>query len=209
MSLKILIIDRHPVIQRGVTATLAAQSPQTCVISATTAPQAVAALADNRDLDVVIVDPVLPGTPAMSLISSIRAQYENLAIIALSAADEARNVYMALRAGASGFVSKSSPTQALLAMIEQVTLHSRAQNAFEGYVSPPDLGSADSVVLTKRQREVLRCVCIGKTNREIADQLGVTEKTVKGHVTSLLKNLGVANRTQAALAALRVGLVGK
>jgi DNA-binding NarL/FixJ family response regulator len=195
---------------------LAARSPETCVISATTAPQAMAALAENCDLDVVIVDPVLAGTAAMSLISSIRAQYETLAIIALTEQDEARNVHMALRAGATGFVSKSSPTRALLSMVEQVTrpgrlmsaAPSRAQNAFEGAVSTPELGSADPVVLTGRQREVLSCLCIGKTNREIGDQLGVTEKTVKGHVTSLLKHLGVANRTQAALAALRVGLVG-
>ena len=217
MSLKILIIDRHPLIQRGVAATLAARSPEACVISATTAPQAMAALAGNCDLDVVIVDPVLPGTAAMSLISRIRAQYETLAIIALSAQDEARNVRMALRAGATGFVSKSSPTRALLAMVEQVARSgrlmsaalSRAQNALEGAVSTPELGSADPVVLTERQRDVLNCICIGKTNRETADQLGLTEKTVKAHVTSLLKHLGVANRTQAALAALRVGLAEK
>ena len=213
MALKLLVIDDHPLILEGVAAALEGLGHGVRIVAARTAEKGLAAAAANPDLDLVLLDVALPGVSGFALISKLRERFPMLPIVVLSALDDAASVSRAMNAGAMGFVPKSSATRVLINVLKSV---------LEGNVSPATLsatkpasvamaasGVKDSQVslLTLRQIEVLSRVCQGKANKQIATELGLSEKTVKAHVTAIFKVLGVANRTQAALAARSVGVV--
>jgi two-component system, NarL family, nitrate/nitrite response regulator NarL len=213
MALKLLVIDDHPLILEGVAAALEGLGHGVRIVAARTAEKGLAAASANPDLDLVLLDVALPGVSGFALISKLRERFPMLPIVVLSALDDAASVSRAMNAGAMGFVPKSSATRVLINVLKSV---------LEGNVSPATLsatkpasaamaanGMKDSQVslLTLRQIEVLSRVCQGKANKQIATELGLSEKTVKAHVTAIFKVLGVANRTQAALAARSVGVV--
>ncbi|MEJ1966208.1 MAG: response regulator transcription factor [Gammaproteobacteria bacterium] len=211
--LKLLVIDDHPLILEGVAAALEGLGHGVRIVAARTAEKGLAAAAANPDLDLVLLDVALPGVSGFALIARLRERFPTLPIVVLSALDDAASVSRAMNAGAMGFVPKSSATRVLINVLTSV---------LEGNVSPATLsatkpasiaiaasGMKESQVslLTLRQIEVLSRVCQGKANKQIATELGLSEKTVKAHVTAIFKVLGVANRTQAALAARSVGVV--
>jgi two-component system, NarL family, nitrate/nitrite response regulator NarL len=216
MPLKVLVIDDHPLVQEGVAAALESLGHDTRVASARDAEQGMAMAAANPDLDLVLLDLALPGMSGFGLINRLHERFPSLPVVVLSALEDPENVRQAISSGAMGFVPKSAPTRVLLEMLQQV---------LEGDVSVPATlqggsglsnGSAgtaamdplpDVGLLTLRQLEVLSRVCQGKTNKQIATELGLSEKTVKAHVTAIFKVLGVVNRTQAVLVARRVGMM--
>lgn len=219
MPLKVLVIDDHPLVQEGVAAALESLGHDTEVSSARDAEQGMAMAAANSDLDLVLLDLALPGMSGFGLIGRLHARFPSLPVVVLSALEEPENVRQAINSGAMGFVPKSAPTRVLLEVLQQV---------LAGNVSVPDnlqassglsngtagTGATDSQqpmpdvgMLTLRQLEVLSRVCQGKTNKQIATELGLSEKTVKAHVTAIFKVLGVVNRTQAVLVARRVGMM--
>ena len=215
MSLKVLVIDDHPLVQQGVAAALESLGHETQVMSARDAEQGMAMAAANPDLDLVLLDLALPGMSGFGLIGRLHERFPSLPVVVLSALEDPENVRQTINSGAMGFVPKSAPTRVLLEVLQQV---------LEGNVSVPAnlQGSAglsngtagtaasdspqtvpDVGLLTLRQLEVLSRVCQGKTNKQIATELGLSEKTVKAHVSSVLAKLGVQDRTQAALLAVR------
>ena len=220
MSLKVLVIDDHPLVQQGVAAALESLGHETQVMSARDAEQGMAMAAANPDLDLVLLDLALPGMSGFGLIGRLHERFPSLPVVVLSALEDPENVRQTINSGAMGFVPKSAPTRVLLEVLQQV---------LEGNVSVPanlqgsaglSNGSAgtaatdspqqpmpDVGLLTLRQLEVLSRVCQGKTNKQIATELGLSEKTVKAHVTAIFKVLGVVNRTQAVLVARRVGMM--
>jgi two-component system, NarL family, nitrate/nitrite response regulator NarL len=220
MPLKVLVIDDHPLVQDGVAAALESLGHDTRVMSARDAEQGMATAAANPDLDLVLLDLALPGMSGFGLIGRLHERFPSLPVVVLSALEEPENVRQAINSGAMGFVPKSAPTRVLLELLQQV---------LEGNVSLPPMlrgggsglsngtaGAAamdppqplpDVGLLTLRQLEVLSRVCQGKTNKQIATELGLSEKTVKAHVTAIFKVLGVVNRTQAVLVARRVGIM--
>ena len=219
MPLKVLVIDDHPLVQEGVAAALESLGHDTRVTSARDAEQGMALAAANPDLDLVLLDLALPGMSGFGLINRLHERFPSLPVVVLSALEDPENVRQAISSGAMGFVPKSAPTRVLLEVLQQV---------LEGNVSVPATlqgssglsnGSAgtaamdppqplpDVGLLTLRQVEVLSRVCQGKTNKQIATELGLSEKTVKAHVTAIFKVLGVVNRTQAVLVARRVGMM--
>jgi two-component system nitrate/nitrite response regulator NarL len=218
MPLKVLVIDDHPLVQEGVAAALESLGHDTRVMSARDAEQGMAMAAANPDLDLVLLDLALPGMSGFGLINRLHERFPSLPVVVLSALEDPENVRQAINSGAMGFVPKSAPTRVLLEVLQQV---------LEGNVSVPaglqssglSNGSAgtaamdppqplpDVGLLTLRQLEVLSRVCQGKTNKQIATELGLSEKTVKAHVTAIFKVLGVVNRTQAVLVARRVGMM--
>jgi two-component system nitrate/nitrite response regulator NarL len=219
MPLKVLVIDDHPLVQEGVAAALESLGQDTRVMSARDAEQGMAMAAANPALDLVLLDLGLPGMSGFSLITRLHDRFPSLPVIVLSALEDPANVRQAINSGALGFVPKSAPTRVLLEVLQQV---------LEGNVSVPaalqsasglsngSAGSAaanppqplpDVELLTLRQLEVLSRVCQGKTNKQIATELGLSEKTVKAHVTAIFKVLGVVNRTQAVLVARRIGMM--
>ena len=217
MSLKVLVIDDHPLVQEGVAAALEALGHDVDVIAAADSEQGLAAAAANPDIDLVLLDLALPGMSGLGVISALHQRFPSLPVVVLSAMEDPENVRSAINAGAMGFVPKSAQTRVLIEALQQV---------LEGNVSVPGtLGSAsaasgggasgtagsgtepDVALLTLRQVEVLSRLCQGKTNKQVATDLGLSEKTVKAHVTAIFKVLGVVNRTQAVLVARRIGMI--
>lgn len=214
MPLKVLVIDDHPLVQEGVAAALEALGHDVDVIAAADSEQGLAAAAANPDIDLVLLDLALPGMSGLGVISALHQRFPSLPVVVLSAMEDPENIRSAISAGAMGFVPKSAQTRVLIEALQQV---------LEGNLSVPGtLGSAgvsagggtagtgnepDVALLTLRQLEVLSRLCQGKTNKQIATELGLSEKTVKAHVTAIFKVLGVVNRTQAVLVARRIGMI--
>lgn len=217
MSLKVLVIDDHPLVQEGVAAALEALGHDVDVIAAADSEQGLAAAAANPDIDLVLLDLALPGMSGLGVISALHQRFPSLPVVVLSAMEDPENVRSAISAGAMGFVPKSAQTRVLIEALQQV---------LEGNLSVPStLGSGtaasgggasgnsgsgtepDVALLTLRQVEVLSRLCQGKTNKQVATELGLSEKTVKAHVTAIFKVLGVVNRTQAVLVARRIGMI--
>jgi len=221
MTLKVLVIDDHPLVQEGVSAALESLADDVKVMAARDAEQGLATAAENTDLDLVLLDLALPGMSGFNLIGKLHERLPSLPVVVLSALEEPENVRHAINAGAMGFVPKSAATKVLIEVLQQVlegnvtvplALQSSGppvSHALPGQTgeAPPGGTEPDVALLTLRQLEVLSRVCQGKTNKQIATELGLSEKTVKAHVGRVLAKLGVSDRTQAAVLAVREGLV--
>ncbi|HVO45698.1 MAG TPA: response regulator transcription factor [Steroidobacteraceae bacterium] len=220
MSLKILVIDDHPLVQEGVATALRSLADSVSMLAARDAEEGLRVAAQHPDLDLVLLDLALPGMSGLNLIAKLHARLPSLPVVVLSALEEPDNVRHAINAGAMGFVPKSAATRVLLDVLRQVlegnvtvpdalktSTHAVAQGM--SGAGPSSAGNCEPGVtsLTLRQLEVLARVCQGKTNKQIAMELGLSEKTVKAHVTAIFKVLGVVNRTQAVLVARRVGML--
>jgi DNA-binding NarL/FixJ family response regulator len=220
MTLKVLVIDDHPLVQEGVSAALDSLADNVTVMAARDAEQGLATAAQHPDLDLVLLDLALPGMSGFNLIGKLHERLPSLPVVVLSALEEPENVRHAINAGAMGFVPKSAATRVLLEVLQQV-LEGNVTVPLALQSSGPPISHAlpgastelqaaaepDVSLLTLRQLEVLSRVCQGKTNKQIATELGLSEKTVKAHVTAIFKVLGVVNRTQAVLVARRVGML--
>jgi DNA-binding NarL/FixJ family response regulator len=189
-------------------------------MAARDAEQGLATAAENPDLDLVLLDLALPGMSGFNLIGKLHERLPSLPVVVLSALEEPENVRHAINAGAMGFVPKSAATRVLIEVLQQVLegnvtvpLALQSSGPPVSHALPGATGDAlsatepDVALLTLRQLEVLSRVCQGKTNKQIATELGLSEKTVKAHVTAIFKVLGVVNRTQAVLVARRVGMI--
>jgi two-component system nitrate/nitrite response regulator NarL len=220
MTLKVLVIDDHPLVQEGVSAALESLADDVTVMAARDAEQGLAMAAENPDLDLVLLDLALPGMSGFNLIGKLHERLPSLPVVVLSALEEPENVRHAINAGAMGFVPKSAATRVLIEVLQQVLegnvtvplgLQSSGPPISHALPGASGDGAAanepDVALLTLRQLEVLSRVCQGKTNKQIATELGLSEKTVKAHVTAIFKVLGVVNRTQAVLVARRVGMI--
>ena len=219
MPLKLLVIDDHPLVQEGVAAALEALGLDVRIVAARGADQGLAAAAANPDLDAVLIDVAVPGMNGFAVIGEMRKRFAELPVIVLSALEDPANVKRALDSGAAGFIPKSSSTDVLIKVLQQVLKGNAAvepnasavsaRNGTNGSGGSPSSHETtpDATLLTLRQLQVLSRVCQGKTNKQIASELGLSEKTVKAHVTAIFKILGVVNRTQAVLVARRMGML--
>ncbi|GLX96304.1 response regulator transcription factor [Herbidospora sp. NBRC 101105] len=198
--IRVLIADDHPIVRQGLRTFLEVQGDIEVVAEAGDGAEAVE-LARALSPDVVLLDlkmPVLDGLGALAELDGAAR------VIVLTSMTERGDVAPAMRAGAAGFLYKDVDPGALVSAIRavhggQVAL---APEAAEAMLTP----SSEAVALTDREREVLALIAGGRSNREIARALDVAEKTVKTHVSNVLMKLGVQDRTQAALYAVRHGL---
>lgn len=165
-------------------------------------------LAHELQPDVILMDLLMPGIDGISATETIRHELPEVEVIALTSVLEDQAVYDAMRAGAIGYLLKDTQADELCAAIKaaaagQVQLSPEAARRLMREVRAPE----SPEVLTPRETEVLRLLAQGKSNKEIGADLVIGIKTVKTHVSSVLSKLGVSSRTQAALHAVRIGLV--
>ncbi|MFL5990382.1 MAG: response regulator [Rubrobacteraceae bacterium] len=207
MATRVLITDDHGVVRQGLRMFLSLDPDFEVVGEASNGEEA---LAMARDLgpDVVLMDLLMPVMDGISATEKIRAEPPDVEVIALTSVLEDASVTGAVRAGAIGYLLKDTDSEELSRAIKaaaegRVHLAPEAAARLMREVRAPDSPEA----LTDREAEVLRLLARGKANKQIASSLYVSEKTVKAHVSSILMKLGVQSRTQAALYAVRTGLV--
>ncbi|NLE44030.1 MAG: response regulator transcription factor [Chloroflexi bacterium] len=209
--IRILAVDDHAVVREGLRALIELQPDMELVGEAEDGVEAVArALSLNPD--VVLMDLVMPRMSGIEAISEIRRHRPGMRILVLTSFSDNEKVFPAIRAGALGYLLKDSSPQELLQGIRDVfggasSMHPTiARSLIRELQKPAELPPTGDP-LTERETEVLVLLARGWPNQRIADELCVSLSTVRTHVTSILSKLHLANRTQAALYALRKGLV--
>jgi NarL family two-component system response regulator LiaR len=207
MTVRILITDDHGVVRQGLRMFLSLDPELQVVGEAENGEEAVAMARELRP-DVVLMDLLMPVMDGIEATGAIRRELPDVEVIALTSVLEDVSVSEAVRAGAIGYLLKNTEAEALGRAIKaaadgQVQLAPEAAARLMREVRSPESPEA----LTEREAEVLRLVARGWANKQIAQELFVGEKTVKAHVSNILTKLGVHSRTQAALHAVRIGLV--
>jgi two-component system, NarL family, response regulator LiaR len=206
--IRVLICDDHAVVRQGLRTFLDLQEDIVVVGEAADGEQALAAIARERP-DVVLMDLVMPGVDGIEALRELRARAPTTRAIVLSSFIDDDKLFPAVRAGAAGYLLKDVQPQELVAAIR--TVHgggSLLHPVVAARLMEELATSAPLEQLTAREREVLALIGRGLANKLIARELGIAEKTVKAHVSSVLSKLGLTDRTQAALFAVREGLVG-
>jgi DNA-binding NarL/FixJ family response regulator len=203
-SITVLIADDHPVVRQGLAVLLEVQDDITLVGQASDGPEAVRLTVQHAP-DVLLLDLKLPLLDGMAVLGELTARGSSTRVLILTSTADPSGPSLALRAGAAGFLYKDVDPDALVRAIRSVhDGHTVLAPGAAGLVSARPGGDVRGIAaLTVREREVLGLLADGRSNREIARLLGVSEKTIKTHVSAVLAKLGVADRTQAALLAVR------
>ena len=203
-QITVLIADDHPVVRQGLTVLLDVQDDILLVGEASDGPEAVR-LTMQHAPDVLLLDLKLPVLDGMGVLAELRGRSARTRVLVLTSAAGPAGPALALQAGAAGFLYKDVDPDALVRAIRSVhDGHTVLAPGAAGLVAARPGGDPRGIgALTGREREVLALLADGRSNREIARLLRVSEKTVKTHVSAILAKLGVADRTQAALLAVR------
>ena len=207
MAIRILIADDHAVVRQGLRMFLGLDPELEVVGEATDGAEALRLARELRP-DVILMDLLMPQMDGIAATTAVRGELPDTEVIALTSVLEDASVVGAVRAGAIGYLLKDTNADELRRAIKaaaagQVQLSPQAAARLMREVRAPDSPEA----LTDRETEVLRLLARGKANKEIARDLHIGEQTVKTHVGNVLAKLGVQSRTQAALHAVRIGLV--
>ena len=217
--MRILIVDDHALFREGINRLLEQIFPDAAYIQAATYDETVAHCTSQQPPDLILTDLQMPGCPGFEGIRHIRALLPKAPLVVISASENGADARMALDHGAAGFIPKSSSVQIMVSALQLVLaggvyiphalLH---QSGASGLTSnprdhaPPPSDLGHNISLTQRQRDVLNCLREGKSNKQIAYELGLSEGTVKIHVTAIFKSLNVKNRTQAVISASRYAM---
>jgi NarL family two-component system response regulator LiaR len=209
-TIRVLIVDDHTVVRDGLNALLSLEPGMQVVGSAADGLEAVQ-LTEALKPDVILLDLVMPKMDGVEAINHIRRIDPKARILVLTSFAENHQVFSAIKSGAMGYIMKDTSSDELIAAIRD-TYHNRPalqpeiarklMRDIQNQASETSLEHA----LTEREIEILRHVAMGKTNQEIADELVVSERTIRTHITNILAKLRLSNRTQAALYALRQGI---
>jgi DNA-binding NarL/FixJ family response regulator len=205
--IRVLVVDDHPVVRQGLRAFLDVQPDLTVVGEAADGESCVTAAEALRP-DVVLLDLRMPTTDGLFALRGLRERGNPARVLVITTFTDPAAVLPAVQAGAAGYVYKDVDPPALAAAIRAVhSGHILLHPDVAALLTRTDAGRAPAARLTAREREVLIEIGRGRSNREIGRALAVSEKTVKAHVSAVLAKLGVPDRTQAALYAVRTGLV--
>ncbi len=209
----ILLVDDHQVVRQGVRAFLDTQPDFSVVGEAESGEQALS-LADEHVPDVILMDLVLPGEiDGVEATRQVKRHSPRTQVVVLTSYHEDEYIFPAIRAGALSYVLKDIGPDELAEVIRkaaqgEAVLNSRvAARLIQEIQGRRDLSTNPFTELSDREMEVLRLIAAGSSNAEIAEQLVISEKTVKGHVSNILGKLHLADRTQAAVYAWREGIV--
>lgn len=198
-----MIVEDHHVVRQGFVALLKTVEDFSVVAQAATGEEAVTLYAQHKP-DVTLMDLRLPGAGGVETIGVIRKQDPEARIIVLTTFDGDEDIYRALQAGARGYMLKGMDT---LELVEAIRTVHRGKTRIPAAVAERLAERLAGPALTERETGVLRLIVAGKSNKEIASALFISEATVKTHINNLLGKLGVSDRTQAATTALQRGIV--
>jgi NarL family two-component system response regulator LiaR len=209
-KIRILIADDHPIVREGLAAILSAQPDMELAGEAADGAQAVT-LALQTHPDVILLDLVMPYKDGVAVIREVIAADPRARILVLTSYGDDERVFPAIKSGALGYMLKDTPRERLLAAIRDVArgqaiLHPTIAIKVMGELNQPTNLPPTLDPLTEREMDTLHLIARGLSNQEIAAELNIQERTVAKYVGSILEKLHLANRTQAALYALREGL---
>ena len=210
-QIRVLLADDHPVVRDGLTAILSTQPDFQIVGEAATGAEAVH-LAAHLNPDVVLIDIEMPGLDGVEALRQIRATRPEARVIVFTAFDTDERIVAAVQAGAQGYLLKGAPRDELFKAIRVVSaggslLQPVVASKLLNHVRSRADDEPEPESLTDRETEVLKLLAQGKSNKDIAGQLVISERTVKFHVSSIMGKLGASNRTEAVMIAVARGLV--
>jgi DNA-binding NarL/FixJ family response regulator len=214
-AIRVMIVDDHRMVRSGLRGFLSGEPGLDVVGEAETGEEAIAAV-PTLCPDVVLMDLMMPGMGGTAAIGVLRASHPAMKIMALTSFADDTQVFPALEAGASGYLLKDIDPDELVAAIRAVhagespldpEVAKRLLSRFQRPATAPGIPEAAHETLTEREMDVLRLLTQGKSNKEIASDLFIGDRTVKSHLSAIFQKLDVSDRTQAALYAVRHGLV--
>lgn len=217
-QMKILVVDDHALVRRGLSYVVKEGFPDADVVEAESSAAALEALREVKKMDVALVDVRMPDLDGLELLRAIKVEWADLPVIMLSTYDNAPYVKRALSDGASGYLLKDATPEDLAQAIKVAisgsgnVLSPRViQNLFEDQESASlnaanAQGRRNEYSLTQRENDILALLSEGRSNRDIAGHLYLSEKTVKAHLAAIFRKMGVTNRTQAAMVAVHMGV---
>jgi DNA-binding NarL/FixJ family response regulator len=203
MTSTILIADDHPLFRQALAMAASAVRPEARIVESANLPTALNEAAAADDLILILLDLKMPGAEGYSGVALLHAEKPGVPILVVSSADAAQAARNAVRFGAVGFLGKDASLSAIEAAIADALAGKRIEAPKDDVIDPV---AAQIASLTPTQLKVLLGVMEGRLNKQIAFDLGISEATVKAHMTAILKKLDVQNRTQAVLAATALGL---
>ncbi len=201
--IRILIAEDHQVVRQGFTALLGMVEGFSVVAEASNGVQAIALFREHRP-DVTLMDLRMPEMGGVETIINIRKEFPEARVIVLTTFDGDEDIFRAIQAGARGYLLKGMNIDELIDAIQ--TVH-RGKSKIPAAVAERLAERLSGNALTERETDVLRTIVAGKSNKEIASALFISEATVKTHINNLLSKLGATDRTQAARIALQRGIV--
>jgi len=202
-QIRVLLIEDHFLARIALHSVLSGHAQILIVGEASDGESGVAMYRDLRP-DVVVLDLRLPRVSGFDVIVQLRREFPNARIVVLSNLHGSEDIYRAVRGGAMGYLTKDASGEEVLNAIQNVDRGLR----YLPHAALDRLAERmPSIELTPRESEVLTCITQGRSNREIADELGIAEKTVRIHVSAVLEKMGARDRTQATIYALQRGLV--
>ncbi|MBS1143888.1 MAG: DNA-binding response regulator [Proteobacteria bacterium] len=213
--LNLLVVEDHALVREGLVRLLGQVEPGAKVFESADFESALNLLDNEGEFDLVLLDLALPGIDGFAGLDILRRRYPAMPVAVVSAFDDVPTITRVMNLGASGFIPKAYSGEALLSAVREIlagNLFRPAGNSVSQIddmtpVPPAKTGvRPDEVGLTDRQGQVLALMVRGMSNRDIADQLGLSEGTVKIHATAVFKALGVNSRTQALVAVARYGI---
>lgn len=207
-SHRVIIVDDHPLFRDALRQALS-DSLEGCEIAEAGSLDALSELLDDgTDTDLVLLDLAMPGVKGLSGLMYLRAQYPEIPVVLVSATEDPAAIRRCLEFGASGFIPKSLPAETIRTAVKEVLSGGVWTPPEVDLVEGPDKETGELVArlatLTPQQVRVLMMLGEGLLNKQIAYKLGVSEATVKAHVSAILQKLGVDSRTQAVIAVNRI-----
>jgi DNA-binding NarL/FixJ family response regulator len=210
MAISLLIVDDHEVVRAGLKSLL--QGTDIRIVAEADNATTGLKLTVKHKPDVVLLDVRMPDTDGLNCLARIKLDLPNIPVVMFSAYDNPTYVARAVALGAAGYLSKTSSKKEIVDAIHTASKGESIWTREElrrvtGALATPRVGADVEVPLTKRENEVLKQLAFGLTNKEIAQALGISYETVKEHVQHILRKIGVSDRTQAAVWAVRKELV--